>query len=352
MAEYKISRKNKEDLFGNDPYKLSPGNDQALVIINALRSEAGSFISGSSLAKLLGLSRPAIHGKINKLRDEGFVIDAVRNKGYCLIKEPEVIHGDLLRDYAKKIGVAMEVLYFPVIDSTNSEAERQLSRGREGPFAIVSSCQTRGRGRLGRNWHSASTENLYLSVAFEPKILPQALQNFTLWAGIRICRALQNFTPGAPLKIKWPNDLHCGDRKFAGMLTEAKIDADSLSSIIFGIGLNINSNPAKYPASICKSATSLSAVSGAELSLSAVAAATIAAIQSAYETSIHGAGSESLISAWKPLSSLEGSLVTAIVNGQEILGTASGIDSSGALLLTTEDGAIQKIYAGDVTLKK
>ena len=352
MAEYKISRKNKEDSFSNDTYKLSPGNDQTLAIINTLRSKEDCFVSGSSLAKLLSISRPAIHGKINKLRDDGFLIDAVRNKGYRLIKEPDVIHGDLLRDYAKKIGVAMEVLYFPIIDSTSSEAERQLSRGRDGPFAIVSSCQTKGRGRLGRDWHSASAENLYLSVAFEPKIPPQALQNFTLWAGIRICRALQRFIPSAPLKIKWPNDLHCGDRKFAGMLTEAKIDADSLSSIILGIGLNINSNPAKYPATISKTATSLSAVSGAELSLSEVAATTIAAIKSAYETSIHGSGSESLVDAWKPLSSLEGSLVTVIVSGQEILGTASGIDSSGALLLTTENGTVKKIHAGDVTLKK
>ena len=352
MAEYKISRKNKKDSFSNDTYRLSPGNDQTLAIINALRSKEDCFVSGSSLAKLLSISRPAIHGKINKLRDDGFVIDAVRNKGYRLIKEPDVIHGDLLRDYAKKIGEAMEVLYFPIIDSTSSEAERQLSRGREGPFAIVSSCQTKGRGRLGRDWHSASAENLYLSVVFEPKIPPQALQNFTLWAGIRICRALQRFIPSAPLKIKWPNDLHCGDRKFAGMLTEAKIDADSLSSIILGIGLNINSNPAKYPATIYKTATSLSAVSGSELSLSEVAATTIVAIKSAYETSIRGAGSECLIDAWKPLSSLEGSLVTVIVSGKEILGTASGIDSSGALLLTTEDGTVQKIHAGDVTLKK
>ena len=128
MAEYKISRKNREDSFSSDTYKLSPGNDQGLAIINALRSESGSFVSGSSLAKLLGLSRPAIHGKINKFRDEGFVINAVRNKGYCLIKEPEVIHGDLLRDYAKKIGVTMEVLYFCLLYTSPSPRDGLLSR--------------------------------------------------------------------------------------------------------------------------------------------------------------------------------------------------------------------------------
>lgn len=331
---------------------MSQPDDQALAIISELRSKVDGFVSGSSLAKLLCISRPAVHRKINKLRNGGFIIDAIRSRGYSLNKEPKLIHGDLLRDYTNQVGIEMEVLYFPVIDSTISEAERQLSQGRKGPFAIVSSCQTRGRGRLGRKWHSTSIENLYLSVAFESKIPPQALQSFTIWSGIHICRALQSFAPQAPLKIKWPNDLHCDERKFAGMLTEAKIDADNLSSIIFGIGININSNPAKYPASIYKTATSLSAVSGAKLSLCAVATSTIAAIDSAYKTSIHGAGSESLFEAWKPLSSLEGSLVRAFVSGQEILGTVSGIDPSGALRLITENGTIQKIHSGDVTIKK
>ena len=149
MAEYKISRKSREDSFSSDTYKLSPGNDQGLVIINALRSEAGSFISGSSLAKLLGLSRPAIHGKINKLRDEGFVINAVRNKGYCLIKEPEVIHGDLLRDYAKKIGVTMEVLYFPVIDSTVARPNANSLAGERVPSRSYQAAKQRAADASG-----------------------------------------------------------------------------------------------------------------------------------------------------------------------------------------------------------
>ena len=51
------------------------------------------------------------------------------------------------------------------------------------PFAIVSSHQSKGRGRLGRDWFSASKENSYLSVAFEPNLPAKDLQAFTLWAG-------------------------------------------------------------------------------------------------------------------------------------------------------------------------
>lgn len=333
-------------------YRQIESNEDALTILRALLVEPDLFVSGSLLAEQLGMSRPAIHGKLDKLREQGFEFEAIRNKGYRLIKEPTVLHPDLLRYYTEKLGIDMDVLYFPVIDSTNSEAERQLSYERKGPFAIASSCQTKGRGRLGRNWHSATADNLYLSVVFEPNIPPQALQHFTLWTGIHICRALQTCVPKAPLKIKWPNDLHCDGRKFAGMLTEAKIDADSLRSITFGIGLNVNSNPSKYPEVIRKTATSLYAVGGKELPLNQVAARVIAAIQSAYNTCILDNGTEDLVEAWGLLSSLTGKTVTAIMSGKEITGIASGIDETGALLLTDVNGNVQKIRAGDVTLKK
>jgi BirA family biotin operon repressor/biotin-[acetyl-CoA-carboxylase] ligase len=333
-------------------YRIIESNDDALTILRALLSTPAAFVSGSLLAEELGMSRPAIHGKLEKLREQGFKFEAIRNKGYRLVKEPEVLHPDLVRHYTQKSGTEIDVLYFPVIDSTNSEAERQLSFGRKAPFAIASSCQTKGRGRLGRDWHSATADNLYLSVVFEPNIPPQALQHFTLWAGIHICRALQTCVPKAPLKIKWPNDLHCDGRKFAGMLTEAKIDADSIRSIIFGIGLNVNSNPSKYPPEIRKTATSLYAVHGEELSLNQIAASVIAAIQNAYNACILGNGSEDLVAAWSPLSSLSGKAVTAIMSGKEITGIACGIDETGALQLQSEDGILHSVRAGDVTLKK
>ena len=333
-------------------YRQVLANCDTQTILSALLDDPDTFVSGSLLAEQLGVSRPAIHGKLAKLREQGFEIDAVRNKGYRLIKEPEVLHADLISYYMEKSGAPIEVLYYPVIDSTNSEADRQLSRRRETPFAIASSCQTKGRGRLGRDWHSASAENLYLSVVFEPNIPPQALQHFTLWAGIHICRALQGLVPKTSLKIKWPNDLHCNGRKFAGMLTEAKVDADRLRSIIFGIGLNVNSNPSKYPKDIQKTATSLSAVGGEELKLNQIAAKVITATQVAYDTCILGSGSENLVDAWAPLNSLSGQSVTAIMNNKKITGIACGLDKSGALQLLDEGGILHSVSSGDVTLKK
>ncbi|MEO0509667.1 MAG: biotin--[acetyl-CoA-carboxylase] ligase [Verrucomicrobiota bacterium] len=327
-------------------------DSDSVFILKALKDAGDDFLSGSVLAEQLGVSRPAVHGKLDKLREEGFEIEAVRNRGYRITKEPEVLHPALLRQELDELGSSISLIFFSAIDSTNNEAERRIASREPAPFAIVSSCQTNGRGRLGREWYSASADNLYLSVLFEPNIPPQQLQHFTLWSGICICRKLQALVPDAPLQIKWPNDLHCKGRKVAGMLTEAKMDADCIRSIVFGLGLNVNSNPNDFPSQIRALATSLYAICGMELPLNRVAASAISAIEEAYSICIENTDTNSLPEAWSALDVLRGKLVTAVIDGKEISGIAAGIDSSGALLLAMRDGSERAIRAGDVTLKK
>ena len=333
-------------------YKEAICNEDELTILETLLNERNQFVSGSYLAKQLGITRPAIWKKLAKLREQGFVIDAVRNRGYRLAQEPEILHHGLLRYYLKTIANPIDTLCFPVIDSTNSEAERQFTYGRKSPFAVAASAQTKGRGRLGREWYSGSAENLYLSVLFEPALSAAKLQSFTLWAGIYICRELQKYIPNASLKIKWPNDLYCDGRKFAGMLTEAKMDADTLRSIIFGVGINVNSNPNSFPRELRSSATSLYAIHGEKIHLNQLTAKMLQATYQAYETCISNNPPESLTEAWAPLDTLSGKFVTALQKGQETSGVVSGIDSTGALLLKQSDGNTRSIRAGEVTLRK
>lgn len=331
-------------------YRQLEAQPDVVRILRRLLEVGDDFVSGSELAETLGISRPAVHGKLEKLRENGFKLEATRNRGYRLTKEPEILHPALLRCRLDQLQSNLPVLYYPVIDSTNNEAERLLTHSQPSPFAVASSCQTKGRGRLGREWQSGSAENLYLSVLFEPKMPAQQLQHFTLWAGIHICRALQSFVPKAELKIKWPNDLHCQGRKFAGMLTEAKMDADGIRSIVFGVGINVNSNPNHFPEEIRKLATSLYAVHGEELTINTIAAAVLHAVTCAYKVCME-ANAESLPEAWAPLNALEGRLVTALRGSTEISGIAGSIDASGALLIETPSG-VEAVRAGDVTLKK
>ena len=77
-------------------YRQILANCDTQTILTALLDAPDTFVSGSLLAEQLGVSRPAIHGKLVKLREQGFEIEAIRNKGYRLIKEPEVLHACLI----------------------------------------------------------------------------------------------------------------------------------------------------------------------------------------------------------------------------------------------------------------
>ena len=118
----------------------------------------------------------------------------------------------------------------------------------EHEFAVLARRQTRGKGRLGRVWHSDSPVSLYASLGFRPEVEPERMRTFTLWMGVNLCALLANFT-GVEPGIKWPNDILFGDRKAGGLLTEARIDADRIRDLILGIGLNVN--PPPRTASIC-----------------------------------------------------------------------------------------------------
>ena len=135
------------------------------------------------------------------------------------------------------------------------------------------------------------------------------------------------------------------------MLTEARIDADSLNTLLFGFGLNVNSQPKDYPDDLSEIATSLRAASGQELPLNQLALLCVKAIHQAYNTCIQSTNTDSLTKAWDALDYLAGKTVFVDRSGTTIEGIASGIDASGALRIEGADGNIQLVHAGDVTLR-
>lgn len=333
-------------------YRAQGAPKDRCYLLQRLQESAGSFVSGTELSESLKISRTAVWFKIQALKEAGFEIDAMPQRGYKIDSLPNVLHAILLGEAAKARDLQAELLYYPVLDSTNNEAERQLAKGRPAPFAILSGQQTAGRGRRQRKWHSESKDNLYLTVAFDPQMPANQLQHFTLWSGIYLCRALQKSLPETDLQIKWPNDLYGHGRKFAGMLTEARIDAEGLNTLLFGFGLNVNSDPKDYPEEIHEIATSLLACKGSPLPLNELAVVCVEAILQAYETCIQNTDATALRKAWEPLDCLAGKPVRTESHGSVIEGTARGIDDSGALRIEDAAGKIHLVHAGDVTLAR
>ena len=321
------------------------------VILRELTAREPGWVSGSLLAKKLGVSRVTVWLHMNKMRQAGFVFAAQRARGYRLVGRPSQPHATLIDTQIKVRPRGFSLLVLDETDSTNDEAARQLAGGRATPFAVVARRQTHGRGRLGRAWHSEANGNLYLSVAFRPRVAPERMGAFTLWMGLNLCALLANFakvTPG----LKWPNDLLLGGRKVGGILTEARIDADQIRDLVFGLGLNINSAADTWPDALSRGAISLAEATGAPLDYNRLAAATLGRVLLAYANFVDGDYTKTFADLWHRFDVLRGKRIALLEGGRRHAGMVTGLDDDGALLLRDERGRSQRFRAGEVTIEK
>lgn len=321
------------------------------VILRELLAREPNWVSGAALASKLGVSRVAVWQHMEKLRTAGFTFEAQRARGYRIKSRPTGLHAPFIETQLKVRPRQFSLVVLDTVDSTNDEAARQLAAGRPTPFAIVSRRQTQGRGRLGRSWHSASDANLYVSFAFRPRVEPQRMQTFTLWMGVNICELLENFTGNAP-GIKWPNDILFSGRKAGGILTEARVDADRIRDLVFGLGLNVNSSAEEWPSELARRAISLREVTGAPLDLNRFAAALIGRTLLAWQKFAEGETGATFVELWHRYDLLRGKAVTLLEGGRRHHGTVAGLDDEGALLLRDPEARVQRFRAGEVTFEK
>ncbi len=322
-----------------------------LVILREMLAREPNLVSGTALAKKLGMSRVSVWQHMEKLRAQGFVFEAVKSRGYRLVARPPVLHATLIEAYFKGRHRDFSITLLDTVDSTNDEAARQLAAGRPAPFVILAREQTRGRGRLGRVWHSEPNGNLYASFAFRPKLAPQRMPTFTLWLGVNLCELITNFC-GAKPGLKWPNDLLFDGRKAGGMLTEARIDADQIRDLVFGLGLNVNGSAQNWSGELARHATSLAQQTGAPLDLNRFAAALIGRVFLAYNQFIEGDHLATFADGWNHHDVLHHQPVAVLQGSRRITGTAGGIDDAGSLIVRDRHGRTHRFAAGEVTLEK
>jgi BirA family transcriptional regulator, biotin operon repressor / biotin---[acetyl-CoA-carboxylase] ligase len=322
-----------------------------ITILRELLASESGYVSGTKLAKSLGISRVAVWMQLQKLTKQGFTFEAVRSRGYKLTKSPSTLHAALVHAYLSGRPRPPHLICLETVDSTNTEAERQLAAGCAVPLVILAGAQTQGRGRRGRTWHSPAAGNLYSTFVFRPELEPARMQDFTLWMGVNVCELVANFCKIKP-GLKWPNDLFVEGRKAGGMLTEARIDADQIRDLVFGLGLNLNGQPEDLPKELQRTATSLAAAIGSPLDLNRFAAALIGRVLSAYNQFVDGGYQEKFAELWLRYDVLRGRTVSVVQGTKTVTGLATGIDHDGSLVVRLNSGRSERFRAGEVTLSK
>lgn len=200
----------------------------------------GTYFSGEEIAERLSVSRTAVWKAVNGLRSEGYEIDAVQNKGYCLSVSTDILSVQGIRKYLKPACASMELEVLPVAESTNVLLKERAGAGAKDGYVLLANSQTAGRGRLGRSFYSPGDTGVYMSLLLRPQgYSPDQAVRLTTMAAVAACEAIEEVS-GKEAQIKWVNDVYMDHKKVSGILTEAafSLEDSGLDYIVVGIGIN------------------------------------------------------------------------------------------------------------------
>ena len=219
-------------------------------------------MSGQELCDKFGVSRTAVWKSIQKLKAEGYQIEAVPNKGYCLTGVADILNKEELENLRNTEWTGNKVVYFEVTDSTNIQAKRLGEEGWPHGTLVVAGRQEAGRGRRGRTWESPGHTGVFMTVLLRPSFLPGQASMLTIVAAMAVTKAVR-VKYGLDVQIKWPNDIVLNGRKICGILTEMNTEIDAINYVVIGIGINVSNE--RFGDDTAKVATSLRIEGGGEI---------------------------------------------------------------------------------------
>jgi BirA family biotin operon repressor/biotin-[acetyl-CoA-carboxylase] ligase len=255
---------------------------------------------------------------------------------------------DLLSRLGQTQVIGRDIRVFQETTSTNDVVERLARDGVREGAVVFAEAQTKGRGRLGRRWHSAPGQGLWFSVLLRPNFLPQQTTKLTVAATTAVVRALASQTGLSPT-VKWPNDVLVGGKKLAGILTELSAEPDRVRYVVLGIGVDVNLSQSDFPPELRGVATSLRTELGRPIDRAELAVAILRELDADYARVCRGEF-EAVATEWEARCATLGREIVLAVGDRQVRGRAESLDADGALLLRTQHGHLERVIGGDVTL--
>jgi len=316
-----------------------------------LKENQGHWVSGELISNNLSVSRAAIWKHIHKLKEDGYIIESAPKKGYLLSESSDPITADEIRKgLSTKIFGKKNITYLKETDSTNTRAKELAAQGAPEGTLVIAEKQTKGRGRRGRSWFSPPGDGIYFSLILRPIISPSETPKITLMTAVVLAETLISLMK-LKLRIKWPNDILVNGKKLAGILTEISTDMDAVNYIIVGLGLNVNAQLEDLPKEIRKTATSILIETGKQFPRVKLIQHYLKLYEIFYDM-FKNNDFEPIMNRWRELADIIGRQIKVDVIGKTHIGKVEDVDNDGVLILKDDQGRLQRIFSGDVTLAR
>lgn len=243
-----------------------------------------------------------------------------------------------------------EVRRFDSIDSTNSYLLDEARRSAPEGLVAVADHQLAGHGRRDRPWIAPPGSSLLASVLLRPALAPEELHLIGVAAALATADAC-DAVAGVRPRFKWPNDLLVGERKLAGVLSEAVLEGSRVEAVVVGVGLNLRW-PQGPPPELAETAVSLEDAAALQrrkegaLVVDEVLYGYLSALEHRYRGLPAPGGAIQMAEYARSCDTLGRRVRVDLASGA-ILGTARRLDSSGRLVVEADAGETA-VAAGDV----
>ena len=304
-------------------------------VLALLLREKGRFVSGEAVSAELGITRAAIWKSISALRAQGYEIEAVPGRGYCLKALPDVLSEQTVRSFLGGVQVVGgRIDCFDTIDSTNAYLKRIALDGAPDGTVAVAAEQTSGRGRRGR-----------------PELSPAQLMPLTGLVAVAMSRAVDR-VGGTNVQIKWTNDLVLNGRKLCGILTELSVEGETgaLQYVVPGIGINVSQCEEDFDGDVAQIATSILRETGRRISRAELAAAMIEELDALY-AALKSGDTSAYLEEYRRRCVTIGREVQLLWQDTKEKVTALDVDEEFGLIVRRENGTVETVRTGEVSVR-
>lgn len=319
-------------------------NENLIKVVSILND--GEYHDGTSIGDKLHMTRSAVWKTIKKLENYEIKLDSVKGKGYALLEPLLLLDVNIIKKHLEYPRV--DLCVFESVDSTN-EYLKTFKNNRSIKICLAEQ-QTKGKGRLNREWFSPFAKNIYMSCLYPFQKDVSELSGLSLVISLAIVKTLKHYGVSQKLSVKWPNDIVYENKKISGSLIEIQAETHGVCHAVIGMGINVNMLNVERR-QISQAWTSIQKILNKYVDRNELCASLINHLLE-YLRLFESEGLAAFVDEWKQADCLTDQMISVTNINESVEGKVVGINEQGHLLLQMSSGKTRAFSSGDTTIVK